>query len=387
MTAGGLDFVYFSGTDWGSTWQRPQQMASRLAHRGRVLYVDPLGLRAPRLGDWRRLGERLAAAWTRGPRRPLEQLTVHHPVAYWPFPDGGLARRINARLLRRAVLRWMEDEGVTAPVLWVGTPSPSVLEAVQGLRSARIAYDCLDDVAAFHGGRASIVAAERACATEAGVVWCTSKLLLDRMRTLNPRSVLLPNAADVDHFRAALSPDLVAPPELRGLGPPVFGYVGEIAEWFDTDAVAGLARACPRAAIALVGPVRDRSAARVLTGFPNVRLLGPRSYAELPRYLKQFSVCLLPFRRTPLTAAVNPVKLYEYLAAGKPVVSTPLPEVLAHADVVTVAEPEGFPAAVAAALAAGEEGRARRLARAEANTWGHRIAEVLRVLASPGPNA
>ena len=127
------------------------------------------------------------------------------------------------------------------------------------------------------------------------------------------------------------------------------GYVGEVADWFDTELILRLARRQPEWSIVLVGPA-TADARDALAG-ANVHVLGRRPYSELPRYLAGFDCGLIPFRASPLTAAVSPVKLYEYLAAGKPVVSTPLPTVLPFAREVLVAADERFLEAVDEAVA------------------------------------
>jgi glycosyltransferase involved in cell wall biosynthesis len=376
--AAGRDIVYFASVDWSYTWQRPQQLASRLARQGRVLYVDPLGLRTPGPRDWRRLLARLRAA-PRAGIAPPPGLELHRPLAYWPIPEAAWACRANAASLRRAIAAWQARHGIATPLFWLGVPSPAAWEAVRDAPRERLVHDCIDDVAQLHAGRPGLAATEKAIATGAGVVFAASASLLERMRGLNPRAMLLPNGADLEHFQ----PKAGAPPrDIADLPRPLLGYVGEIAPWLDAELVEAVAARHPHASIVLVGPHSDAAVARRLARSPNVHLLGRRPYAELPRYLHAFSVCLLPFRLTPLTDAVNPVKLYEYLASGKPVVTTPLPEVLPHADVVSVAPAPAFPEAVGAALAAGGAGASARIARAAENTWERRIESVRAALSA-----
>lgn len=372
--------VFFGSVDWRHTWQRPQQLATRLARQGPVLYVNPLGLRSPRLADWRRLGARLGGrAAAVGPG---VDLTVRSPLASVPPPYHPLATRLNAWLLRRTLRRWMVARGLRTWVFWIGAPSPAVGPAIAAWPDGLRVYDCFDDFAAFHGGCPAVAATERALAASADLVLAASATLHARMRALNPRTVLLPNAADYGHFAgwAALPP----PPELAAIPRPILGYVGEIAWWFDLELVRELARARPDWSIVLVGPVHHPDRAR-LEGLPNLHLLGRREYRDLPAYVGRFDVCLLPFSLNALTAATCPVKLYEYLASGRPVVSTPLPEVLGHDAVVTVADRSGFGKAVEETLRSAEApgARADRQAVARHNTWDHRIAEVGRLLEAP----
>jgi glycosyltransferase involved in cell wall biosynthesis len=128
------------------------------------------------------------------------------------------------------------------------------------------------------------------------------------------------------------------PEELKDIKHPVAGFVGGISDWVDVSLIAAAARQLPEVNFVLIGPVlADVSC---FTGMDNVRLLGAKPYKNLPAYVRNFDVCLVPFKINKLTESVNPIKMFEYLAAGKPVISTPLPEVLAYRDVVTIAEGE-----------------------------------------------
>jgi glycosyltransferase involved in cell wall biosynthesis len=378
MPSDGFDVLFFGAVDWSHTWQRPQQIASRLAAQGQVVYVDPIGLRRVRLADAPRLVRRLRA-------------TGSPPVALPPGISvlSGLAATLasglrapaewTARLMVPVVRRALARASIDWPVVWVETPSPALLPALERLPSRLLVYDCLDAVAAFHPGHPEVAAAEAALARRADVVLATSTLLEARMRHWNARTVLVPNAADYDHFSRKVPPGDV-PSELRVLPRPVIGYVGEVADWLDTDLVRALAARHPDWSIVLVGPAT--AASREALTAANVHLLGRRPYSDLPRYLAGFDCCLIPFRASPLTAAVSPIKLYEYLAAGKPIVSTPLPSVLPFAREVYVAADQRFLEAVEKAVAcsqvaASQESR-RRSARA--HTWDQRVVRILEAL-------
>ena len=371
-----FDLLYFAAVDWGHTWQRPQQLASRLARRGRLVYVEPPGLRSARPADVPRLLRRLRPAAS---TPATEGVSLCRSLVV-PFRGSALVTRLNGRLLRRAAEQALERAGLREPGVWVGVPSPEVVEAVRGLRGRPLVYDCLDRFALFHPDGRAIDQAETEIAARADLVLATSHVLFERMCALNPRTLLVPNGVDVGHFATAQGA-APAPADLAGVAHPILGYVGEIADWFDVELAEALARN-PRWSLVLIGPLRSKRARRLLAR-PNVRLLGPRPYADLPRYLSRFDVCLLPFTLSALTAAVSPVKLYEYLASGRPVVSTPLPEVQPFRHVVSVATAADFPAAVEAALEAADDAdaRERRLCVARENTWDQRVETIVRALA------
>src|SRR5262249_13099519 len=158
---------------------------------------------------------------------------------------------------------------------------------------------------------------ERRLVAEADLVVATSGQLLDRIRETRGDAMRLPNAGDAERF-AALPPRASSP--LAALPRPVIGYYGAIAAWFDVEAVAIAAARHTSWTFALVGDTRGSNLAS-LESRTNVRLHGEVPYDELPRWAAGFDVCTIPFRRTPLTEATNPVKLYEYLATGKPIVA------------------------------------------------------------------
>lgn len=372
--------IYFSSTDWDSTWQRPQQLASRLARHGHVLYVNSFGLRIPLLKDWRRIAHRVAASLRQHVKSPSTALSVLSPFFFLPFPSSRRANQINGALLRRSLHRWIEDRPSRALIAWVGIPTPAAMEAIQGLAPTLLVYDCIDNVAAFHRDRPDILETEQRLATTADLVIATSADLYERMKRINPRTFRVPNAVDLALFRAAAEEHRVPPRDLAALPRPILGYAGEIAAWLDCEAIENLAAQNPSGSIVLVGRIHA-DVSRILS-LPNVHYLGLKGYDVMPKYIEHFDVCLLPFKINSLTNAVNPIKLYEYLAMGKPIVSTPLREIQPYHNVVEIAEAAEFAAAAQRALATARDERQieQRLQIARSNTWDLRTAQVIRIL-------
>lgn len=375
-----LDVVFFGAVDWTHTWQRPQQIASRLAAHGRVLYVDPMGLRGVRLSDAPRLVRRLKAREASAEALP-DGVTVLSGHAATLASGLRAPSHWTARLMTASVRRALAQAGIDRPVIWAGTPSPALVAALDRLPARLVVYDCADAVAAFRPGQGEVEEAERVLAQRADVVFATSAVLETRMRRWNARTLLVPNAADYDHFSRDVPPAEI-PAELSALPRPVIGYVGEVADWLDTSLLRALAARHPGWSIVLVGPATAE--ARAALAAPNIRVLGRRPYSELPRYLAGFDCTLIPFRATPLTAAVSPIKLYEYLAAGKPVVSTPLPSVMPFAREILIAAGPRFLEAVEQAVAGASSTAAAESRRrcARAHTWDHRVARIEEALRS-----
>lgn len=381
--ASARDVVCIGPTAWSGVVARPQQLMRRLAARGeRVLYVDPpvtvlAPLKAPELRRrWSAPGSRL---------RPAEQnVWVLEPPLFLPFGNRHRGvNRLNQRRLAVALRRAMAELGFRAPVLWTYLPGSADLAAQVPHRS--LCYDCVDDHAAFTGllDPAVVRAMEDELLRRADVVLATAEALHRRCAAVHPGAALVPNAVDFEHFLAATREGPV-PPEVAALPRPRVGFIGALGDWIDLPLLARLASAHPKVPVVLVGPVL--TAVTALRGIPNVHLLGPRPYRSLPDYLRGFDICLNPFRINELTVGVNPIKLYEYLAAGKEVVSTDLPEVRAFADVVHVAADAGTFVTMVGEILAGRRGHplAAKLAVAQAHSWEERLARIDAAFAAAG---
>jgi glycosyltransferase involved in cell wall biosynthesis len=199
----------------------------------------------------------------------------------------------------------------------------------------------------------------------------------------DPRVHLVRNACNYEHFamRRDPPPDFKPAINLASMPHPLIGYMGDIAEWFDQDLVAFLARSRPAWNFVFFGPLQHDLSK--LTRFTNLHFPGRVPYADLPLYLHHFDCLLIPFVLSDLTMEVNPVKMYEYLATGKPVVSSAMPEVVRHEDVVGIGRsPEDFLAKIDAALAGDSEEKAEaRRAVARANSWTERVERTASIIA------
>jgi glycosyltransferase involved in cell wall biosynthesis len=379
------DIVCIGFADWDAElWTNQQHLMSRLAARNRVLFVESLGLRRPQLAgrDLRRIARR-ARRGLRGPR-PADGLHVLSPLVVPAHGRPGL-RALNARLLRAQVGLAVRRLGLTRPLLWSYVPQAEALLDV--LDPSAVVYHCVDDIAAQKGvAGAAFRAAEDRFAARADLVLASAPALAARMRTLSDRVLEAPNVADTALFAEALAPG-PEDPAITALPHPRIVFTGAVVGTkLDLELLAAVARRRPDWAFALVGPVgagdpgTDVSA---LQGLPNVHLLGPRPYAGLPAVLRAADAALIPYAVNDLTRSVFPMKVYEYLAAGLPVVATPLPA-LAGVDAITTAS-DANAMAGALARALDEDSPARRQARSEAargNSWDARLEQISRALAA-----
>lgn len=349
------DLLVFPIIDWGYRFQRPQQLARELARRGhRVFY----------------LRTHLAAGRSCGVERMAEGVGVVDlpgPGAFDLYRDRLEPAAVEKGQAALAGLR--EDFRLEEVVCWVQFPTwRPLVEAVQRRWGWRVVYDCMDDHGGFAATGAAVGDEEEALVAASDLVVASSRALFARWERRARQVLLLPNATDFEHFHRG-GPE---PAELRGVGRPIIGYYGAIAEWFDVDMLAAAAAARSAWQFVLIGRT-DGADVEGLRSLRNVHLLGERPYGELPGYLHAFDVAVIPFRRTALTAATNPVKFYEYLSAGKPVVAVDLPELAPFAELFyPVRSAADFVLQIEAALAERSPAQQARIELARGNTWQER---------------
>ncbi|HXR28149.1 MAG TPA: glycosyltransferase [Solirubrobacteraceae bacterium] len=373
------DIVCVGFADWDTDlWTNQHHLMSRLARENRVLFVESLGLRRPQLAgrDLRRIARRLR----RGLQRPraVDGLHVLSPLVV-PLHGNATVRALNRRLLTRLVGRAVRQLGMHRPILWAYVPQAETL--IDVLDPSLVVYHCVDDIAAHSLiDTASFRAAEERFAARADLVLASAPSLAERLRTLSDNVIDAPNVADTELFAGALLPGPVDP-QMAALPRPRITFTGAIvAAKLDISLLVTLARARPAWSFALVGPVGPgdpRTDVSRLAAEPNVHLLGGRAYERLPEVLRAADAGLIPYARNALTDSVFPMKVYEYLAAGLPVIATPLPALAHVSEVLCAPDPEGVARLLDSELAADSpERRAERSRAAAAHSWERRLEEI-----------
>jgi glycosyltransferase involved in cell wall biosynthesis len=251
-------------------------------------------------------------------------------------------------------------------------------------RGVKTIYDCPDEFSEFsYVNKPKILKAETDLSINCSAVITVSRKLCEKISKLNSNCFYVPNAADFEHFSKAMHIK-EKPRELKLLRRPVIGFIGVVYDWINVDLICKLAESHPNYSILIVGPVRyglDK-----LKEHANIVMAGHKKFAVLPQYLACMDVCLIPFKLNKLTLASNPIKLYEYLAAGKPVVSTALPEVRENASgLVYIAKDEKdfmwkVDEAVKEAESPNKELIMRRIKFAKENSWEKRIETIEKLL-------
>ncbi|MGD0132897.1 MAG: glycosyltransferase [Bryobacteraceae bacterium] len=368
------DIICFCN-DWDGDPLSKKQIVSRLAQKNRVLWVNSTGTRNPTASvhDLRRAWKKLRE-FSRGSRRVSENISLFCPLVI-PFHGSRLARWVNRKVLLWSLRRICGKLGFARPITLTFVPSSADVAGSLGERI--LIYYCVDEYSEFTGtDRAAMLDMERRLMEKSDLVIVSASRLHETKQRYNPNTLLITHGVDVTHFRKACLAETPIPEECSGLPHPVVGFFGLIADWVDLEVIRSLACARPDWSFVLIGEARTDTSA--LKQLPNVYLLGRRSYEDLPGYCKAFDAAILPFLVSELTIAANPLKLREYLAAGLPVVATPLPEVQKLGHLVHMARsPAEYLTQLEILLEAGDHGPslARSLAM-DAESWDGKVEQL-----------
>jgi glycosyltransferase involved in cell wall biosynthesis len=371
--------VYF-GNDWfAENRTSSHHIARRLGKIVPVLYIETPGSRSPQTSarDVRKLWRKLARALA-PPQKVGEQFYVatipQIPFRKLPLIDS-LNRWLGAFLARRA----MRQIGFGRRISWFVVPHPGPL--AKQLGETLTVYYCIDDYASYPGmDPVAIQTLDDNLTRQADVVFVAPRALVEPKRKLNPNVYFSPHGVDFEMFSQASDAATELAEEARALQRPVIGYFGTVGEFVDFDLLAYLAESRPEWTFLFVGLI----AADVsrLRRFQNVVFAGPRPYETLPRWAKAFDVAIYAHQVNRQTKHSNPLKLREYLATGKPVVSVITPETASFSEVVYLADdPEAYLAAIERALRENNpELQRKRMAAVAGVSWDARFQETIAVV-------
>ncbi|MCU0611381.1 MAG: glycosyltransferase [Candidatus Eisenbacteria bacterium] len=346
----GLAIACLSTSIWRGLWTRKQWTMRAFARANRVLYVDPQESFTYR---WKSRAHRGSAPSAGVPAG----MTVVAPWPALPFgQDRWMAHGFNTRLLLLQLAR--HTDLIPPDIWWVYDPAAAAVTARS--RARLVVYDCVDRHAAYGGRRGLMDRMEAELLDRADVVFVTARGLVAHCRDRAREVHFVSNGFDEELF-AASHP---VPLPLERIPRPRLGFIGGLAHWLDVELIVEAATKRPDWSFVLVGPMADVGG--VLPEARNIHWVGPCARDDVPAYIGGFDVGMIPFRDTPLTRTVNPLKAYEYLAAGVPVVSTPLPELDGLPVIRQAASAPRFVEAVEEALAEGDSPEARQRRQAAA---------------------
>jgi len=391
-----VDLVCLSHLWWSWVWQRPQHLMSRLAKQREVLWVEEphikIGppsdnlvvseerphlrvaryeLSSDRATFWQRITEMQARTGAQSVQIPSDI-----QEASWLFGSPAQEQ------LEREVVRYVEPRRRRPLVVWAYTPL--VLGLVEQLQPDLVVYDVMDELSAFKYAPVHLQEQEQALLERADLVFTGGPSLFEARKNRHPDIHLFPSGVEQQHYARALSPELAIPDAVRGLPHPMIGFFGVIDERIDLQLLQRAAALRPDWSWVMLGPV-IKITQQDLPCAANIHYLGMQSYADLPAFVKAFDVAMLPFALNEATRFISPTKTLEYMAAHKPIVSTPITDVVSlYGSVVRIAEtPEQFVAQAEQALEEPPQPRAQRKEREERllaqHTW-DRIAHEMQAL-------
>ena len=327
------DLVVF-GEDWGGLPSSTQHLITHLMKKHRVIWVNSIGMRNPRLNirDLSRIFKKLAAMMGSTNNKPVIETNVKPHIInprVIPFHGFKLIRKLNQRLLQKTIQQAMDELGFEDIILW--TSLPTAVDMIGSLDEKVSIYYCGDDFDALDGVDHHIVRPmERELANKVDLILVVSRELADKLP--GPNTVMLSHGVDYSLFANPKNKPLDLPDN-----GPIAGFYGSLSAWLDVEMLAQSAIALPGWQFVFIGDIKTDVTS--LQELPNIHFLGPKSHKYLPAYVQHWDVAMLPFRHNKQIEACNPLKLREYLASGTPIASTSFPAVRVYGKHVAIQQP------------------------------------------------
>lgn len=380
------DIICISSIDWDFIWQGHQEIMSTLARNGnRVLFIENTGARTPGIRDLGRIKKRLKN-WFKGVKgihEEADNLYVFSPIVL-PFPYFMAARWVNRHQILSVLDKWIKSVNFTNPVVWIFLPTPLSIDILDALAKKLVVYYCIDSFSASSNAAKKIAKFEARLLKKSDLVFTTSRALYEHCAAINGHVSRFSFGVNFEQFEKARLNSGSIPEDIKHIKGRIIGYVGGVHKWVDQGLIKAVALERPDCDFVFVGPVQTNVSA--LARLKNVHFLGSKNHDQLPRYIKYFEVCIIPYLISEYTKNVYPTKMNEYLAMGKPVVSVPLPEVVEFNrdfnGVVSIADgKDAFCRCLQMALSENDTGAAqRRIEAAEKNSWKNKIDEMARLI-------
>ncbi len=336
------DLVCFAHLHWDFVWQRPQHLLSRFAQHGRVFYVEDAFFHADNLIE--------PHVEVKERQNGVKVVVVHLPNSL----RGDEAASDQAQF--GVLSRFFAEIQVTRFVAWYYTPM--ALGKSRLFAPVLTVYDCMDELAQFKFAPPELRQREQELFEKADLVFTGGQRLYEAKREQHADAHAFPSSIDKEHFGQARNPKLAEPADQAGIAHPRIGFFGVVDERLDIELLGALATNYPAWQFVIIGPVVKIDPA-TLPHNANIHYLGGKNYQELPAYLRGWDVATLLFARNESTEFISPTKTPEYLAAGRPVVSTSIRDVVrpyGDLDLVQIADdPKEFGQAIARALEQGKD--------------------------------
>jgi hypothetical protein len=334
------NIICLASAMWSDNWVNAQHIMSRLAETNRVLYIETTGLRAPstKKGDFNKIIHRLRSV-LKGAQKIHTNLYVVPPLTF-PLYHKAFIKKFNDFILYLQ-LKWLTRKlNLENPILWIFLPTG---EGLIGKFNEKLSiYYCVDEYSANPGvSKETIISMENNLLQKVDLVVTISPKLYQNKRERNPNTYYLPNVADVEMFTKARNCS-ETPEDIAKISKPIIGYIGNISNYkVNISILINLAKKNPQWSIVLIGPIGHGDPSTDITSLlkvSNIYLLGSKPYNSLPFYLAAFDVAIIPFHENEYTLSSYPLKFHEYLAAGKKIVTPPLPAFQDYHNIVYFAK-------------------------------------------------
>ncbi len=364
-----FDILFFSIIDWDFRVQRPQHIALRFARDGHRVFYIKTSLKK---------GDRYSVRKVDRNIYEIELPYIEDLSIYSNDLSDGLG------IPERAIAELIKKYSIKEHIYFVEFPTwVSLIKRIKDKYKQPLIFDVLDEFSGFENVHPETEAYENELLALSDAVIASSEKLCEKIKKRGIKCNLVKNGTDFEHFNRAKGKLADRP---GGISSPVIGYYGAISNWFDEELIEYAAKSHPEWSFVLIGHTFGANIEN-LKKLKNVYFLGEKPYSELPKYLSWFDVCLIPFKNVSLIQSTNPVKFYEYISAGKPVVATRMSELLGFKDIVYLADDrEDFVRKIEMALEERDEGIIeKRIKLARENDWDARYTKIRRIVKDSFP--
>ena len=372
--------VCLATSPWYPIPTRKQQVMSRIPD-AEILYFDPSATVIAPLRD--KAAKPLMKKYKAPGVKPQGNITVYSLPPVLPFFYKVRAiNRLNQKRTASYICKKMRQHGFEKPLLWVY--SPVTVDAVDHIPHEALVYDCVDRHSAYGGlmNPQQVDEMELELAAKTDQCFATAASLAERLSAVQPETAFIPNGANFERFVKAAQPQRV-PEDMKGIPHPIFGFVGALQSCIEYGFVEYAAKQHPDWHFVWIGKPKPGVELTELRAMPNCHFLGMKPNEQLPEYIANFDACLNLFAESDLSKDVSPLKFYEYLATGKPIVSTRQPDqVMQYESLIEIADTEeSFVTACERAVSDADESRKqKRIEEGRKSAWDSRVAQMCAIL-------